>query len=113
MHTASLLDDLDPLSAKSLSSTPAPTTAAPVLPAAQHRNPAAFLGENSALVNLDNLIKPAAPAPQSAFGAGALGAAYSNPFGETGAGAGAGGAHSKTNLFQQQAQPVCENDWGT
>lgn len=48
-------------------------------------------------MNLDNLIKPAIPGGgQSAFGPGA---AYSNPFGET-------GTQPKTNLFQQQTQPV-------
>lgn len=64
------------------------------------RTPQSFLGENSGLVNLDNLIKPAIPGGQPAFGGGgALSAAYSNPFGET-------GTQPKTNLFQQQSQPV-------
>lgn len=51
------------------------------------------------MVNLDNLIKPAIPGGQPAFGPGGLGAAYSNPFGET-------GTQPKTSLFQLQAQPV-------
>lgn len=73
---ASLLDDLDPLSSKK----------------PQAKTPQSFLGENSALVNLDNLIKPAVPSlgqqPQSAY----------NPFGDM--------PQQRTNLFQQQTQPV-------
>lgn len=74
-HSISLLDDLDPLSSNN-SHPP-------------KRTPQSFLGENSALVNLDNLIKPVSTnnQPKSAF----------NPFGDV----------PKQNLFQQQAQPVC------
>lgn len=58
----------------------------------QTKTPQSFLGENSALVNLDNLIKPAVPSlgqpPQSAY----------NPFGDM--------PQQRTNLFQQQTQPV-------
>ena len=71
------MDELDPLATKK------PTT----------KTPQSFLGENSALVNLDNLIKPAVP---NSLGQPA--AAY-NPFGDM--------PTQKTNLFQQQAQPVC------
>ncbi|KAL9904529.1 epsin-2 isoform X2 [Glossina fuscipes] len=52
------------------------------------KTPQAFLGENSALVNLDNLIKPAAPQPAGNT------SAY-NPFSDT-------IIPSKSNLFQQQ-----------
>lgn len=97
--TASFLDDLDPLVTKK-SNHQSPANAA--APTAKSRTPQSFLGENSGLVNLDNLIKPANPVGQSAFGAGgALSAAYSNPFGES-----TTGAQPKTNLFQQQTQPV-------
>lgn len=73
-NNSSLLDDLDPLSTKK----------------PQAKTPQSFLGENSSLVNLDNLIKPAVPS---------LGqqAAY-NPFGDM--------PQQRTNLFQQQTQPV-------
>lgn len=65
----------------------------------QSRTPQSFLGENSALVNLDNLIKPAVPTiGGSAFG-GSMAAAY-NPFGESNT------QQPKQNLFQQQSQPV-------
>lgn len=47
-----LLSDLDPLSSKQPSISPQQQLKPKV------NNPAAFLGENSALVNLDNLIKP-------------------------------------------------------
>lgn len=102
-YVASLLDELDPLSSKQSHTSPAPTAAPPVL---KSRTPQSFLGENSALVNLDNLIKPTIPNSQTAFGgvgaaSGALGAAYSNPFGESST-----GTQPKTNLFQQQTQPV-------
>lgn len=55
------------------------------------KTPQAFLGENSALVNLDNLIKPAAPQPGGNI------SAY-NPFSDT-------IIPSKSNLFQQQQPP--------
>ncbi|KAJ6634439.1 Epsin-2, partial [Pseudolycoriella hygida] len=75
-NNSSLLDDLDPLSSKK----------------PQAKTPQSFLGENSSLVNLDNLIKPAVPSlgqqPQSAY----------NPFGDM--------PQQRTNLFQQQTQPV-------
>lgn len=68
------MDDLDPLSTKK-----------------QAKTPQSFLGENSALVNLDNLIKPAVPS------LGQQPPAY-NPFGDM--------PQQRTNLFQQQTQPV-------
>ncbi|XP_037038905.1 epsin-2 isoform X6 [Bradysia coprophila] len=75
-NNSSLLDDLDPLSTKK----------------PQAKTPQSFLGENSSLVNLDNLIKPAVPSlgqqPQAAY----------NPFGDM--------PQQRTNLFQQQTQPV-------
>lgn len=48
-----LLADMDPLAPKKSVTTTSSTTGA-----VAKNNPAAFLGENSALVNLDNLIKP-------------------------------------------------------
>lgn len=54
------------------------------------KTPQSFLGENSALVNLDQLIQAPVPTAQPA--------AY-NPFGDI-------QQPSKTNLFQQQMQPV-------
>lgn len=96
--TASFLDDLDPLSTKK------PST----------KTPQSFLGENSSLVNLDNLIKPSVPNTMAGVGlglgvnSGAMGMgmgmgghppAY-NPFGEMQQ------QQQKTNLFQQQLQPV-------
>lgn len=94
--TASFLDDLDPLSTKK------PST----------KTPQSFLGENSSLVNLDNLIKPSVPNTLAGAGlglgatSGAMGMgigghppAY-NPFGDMQQ------QHQKTNLFQQQTQPV-------
>lgn len=57
------------------------------------KTPQAFLGENSSLVNLDNLIKPIVPqAPQP-------GSAAYNPFSDT-------VIPPKTNLFQQQQPAV-------
>lgn len=74
---ASLLDDMDPL---------APSKSGPT-----RKTPQSFLGENSGLVNLDQLINatPAPPQPTSAY----------NPFGDI-------PQQPKTNLFQQQVQPV-------
>jgi epsin len=71
-----LLADMDPLAEKK------PTT--------KIQNPAAFLGENSALVNLDNLIKP--------INATSNNNAY-NPFSDSPA--------MKRNLFQQNQPQVC------
>lgn len=74
----SLLDEMDPLaSSKSRSAL---------------KTPQSFLGENSGLVNLDQLIQAPAPNAQPA--------AY-NPFGDI-------QQPSKTNLFQQQMQPVSD-----
>ena len=67
--------DLDPLAQKK--------------PASKTTNPAAFLGENSALVNLDNLIKPINPSSNNN--------AY-NPFSDSPA--------MKRNLFQQNQPQV-------
>lgn len=55
------------------------------------KTPQSFLGENSALVNLDQLIKTANPTN--------AGPAAYNPFGDL-------NQPPKTNLFQQQMQPV-------
>lgn len=101
--TSFLLDDMDPLS-KKLSSTA--TRLTPVQNATTTKTPQSFLGENSGLVNLDNLIKPAVP--HSTLDT----AIFNNPFG--------GGIvppmqhhqqqqqqqQQRTNLFQQQTQPV-------
>lgn len=78
---AALLDDMDPLAASKSSTT--------------RKTPQSFLGENSALVNLDQLIKTSNPTTTTAAGQ----AAY-NPFGDL-------SQPPKTNLFQQQMQPVC------
>lgn len=53
----------------------------------------AFLGENSALVNLDNLIKPITPQNQ-------VGSAAYNPFSDSNV------TQPKPNLFQQQQPAV-------
>lgn len=57
------------------------------------KTPQSFLGENSALVNLDQLIKTSNPTTT------ATGQAAYNPFGDL-------TQPPKTNLFQQQMQPV-------
>lgn len=74
--TGSLLDEMDPLR----STKPASTT----------KTPQSFLGENSCLVNLDQLIKTSTTSNN--------GQAY-NPFGDL-------PQQQKPNLFQQQSQPV-------
>lgn len=76
----SLLDDMDPLSTKSKPQT---------------KTPQAFLGENSALVNLDYLIKPNNPSGNNSN------IAY-NPFSDS---TGSTAIPQRTNLFQQN-QPV-------
>ncbi|XP_023161599.2 epsin-1 isoform X3 [Drosophila hydei] len=92
-NNASLLDDMDPLSTNygnnsgSMHPSTGATTKKP------YRDPLAFLGENSALVNLDNLIKPNTPQTQSG-----LAPAY-NPFADN-------VMPPKTNLFQQQQPAV-------
>lgn len=73
-----LLADMDPLASKK--------------PATVKNNPAAFLGENSALVNLDNLIKPINSTSNNN--------AY-NPFSDSPA--------MKKNLFHQN-QPQVTNE---
>ncbi|XP_070135405.1 epsin-2 isoform X1 [Drosophila bipectinata] len=94
-NNASLLDDMDPLSTNygngtgngSVHPSTGATAKKPL------KDPHSFLGENSALVNLDNLIKPAgtqAPAGTAP--------AY-NPFSDT-------VIPPKTNLFQQQQPAV-------
>lgn len=84
----SLLDDLDPLSSSNTSSA-SNSASAPA-----KKTPASFLGENSALVNLDNLIKPISTAPGGTSGSPA---AY-NPFGDS--------APVQKNLFQQNQPQV-------
>ena len=74
-----LLGDMDPLASK-----PTPITNN------KPKDPAAFLGENSALVNLDNLIKPINSTSNNN--------AY-NPFSDSPA--------MKRNLFQQNQPQVC------
>lgn len=78
---ASLLDEMDPLSSSAFKANAIKT-------------PQSFLGENSGLVNLDQLINAPNVAPPAQ--------AY-NPFGDIQA------QPPKTNLFQQQAQPVCQH----
>ncbi|XP_041450526.1 epsin-1 isoform X4 [Drosophila obscura] len=97
-NNASLLDDMDPLSlnygngaAISSQSSVHPSTGATAKKPL--KDPHSFLGENSALVNLDNLIKPIAPQAQSGNAP-----AY-NPFSDN-------VMPPKTNLFQQQQPAV-------
>ncbi|KAH8302888.1 hypothetical protein KR044_011665 [Drosophila immigrans] len=91
-NNASLLDDMDPLSMNyGNSSSVHPSTGATAKKPL--KDPHSFLGENSALVNLDNLIKPIAPQTQSG-----LVQAY-NPFADN-------VMPPKTNLFQQQQPAV-------
>lgn len=78
---SALLDDIDPLAASKNNST--------------RKTPQSFLGENSGLVNLDQLIKTSNPTSTT-------GQAAYNPFGDL-------SQQPKTNLFQQQMQPV--NEW--
>ncbi|XP_030380072.1 epsin-2 isoform X4 [Scaptodrosophila lebanonensis] len=89
-NNASLLDDMDPLSTNYTGSVHPSTGATAKKPL---KDPQLFLGENSALVNLDNLIKPITPQSQSGTAP-----AY-NPFSDT-------VMPPKTNLFQQQQPAV-------
>uniref|UniRef100_A0A182VJS3 ENTH domain-containing protein n=1 Tax=Anopheles merus TaxID=30066 RepID=A0A182VJS3_ANOME len=91
-----LLGDLDPLSSSGTNSS-SPSMGAST---AAKKTPQSFLGENSALVNLDNLIKPM-PSGGSVAAAATSSAAY-NPFGETGG----AGAPVQKNLFQQNQPQV-------
>ncbi|XP_053955664.1 epsin-1 isoform X2 [Anastrepha ludens] len=86
-NNASLLDEMDPLSATNSSLNAASTNTKKQL-----KTPQSFLGENSSLVNLDNLIKPIQTQPQ-------VGNAAYNPFSDT-------VVPPKTNLFQQQQPAV-------
>lgn len=79
----SLLDDLDPISPKNNP---------------QSKTPQSFLGENSALVNLDFLIKP-----NTASTNGDNNSAPYNPFSEANS---ATSIPQRNNLFQQQIQPL-------
>lgn len=92
---ASLLDDMDPLSANygngGINSSMHPSTGATAKKSIKDAH--SFLGENSALVNLDNLIKPIAPQTQTGNQP-----AY-NPFSDN-------VVPPKTNLFQQQQPAV-------
>lgn len=94
--SALLLGDLDPLSSSGTNSS-SPSMGAST---AAKKTPQSFLGENSALVNLDNLIKPM-PSGGSVAAAATSSAAY-NPFGETGG----AGAPVQKNLFQQNQPQV-------
>jgi len=86
---------MDPLSANygngAISSSVHPSTGATAKKPLKDAH--SFLGENSALVNLDNLIKPIAPQTQTGNQP-----AY-NPFSDT-------VMPPKTNLFQQQQPAV-------
>lgn len=75
-----LLGDMDPLG---------PSKPTPPITNNKPKDPAAFLGENSALVNLDNLIKPVNTTSNNN--------AY-NPFSDSPA--------MKRNLFQQNQPQV-------
>lgn len=85
------MDDLDPLSSTNTtnSNSTGATAKKPL------KDPQSFLGENSGLVNLDNLIKPAVPQSTT------TNAAAYNPFSDT-------VIPPKTNLFQQQQPAVCQ-----
>ncbi|XP_059217166.1 epsin-1 isoform X3 [Stomoxys calcitrans] len=87
-NNANLLDDLDPLSTtnSTISASTGATSKRPL------KDPQSFLGENSGLVNLDNLIKPA-------VAQNTLNAAAYNPFSDT-------VIPPKPNLFQQQQPAV-------
>lgn len=82
---------MDPLATKT---TPTTTSKPP------SKTPQSFLGENSALVNLDYLIKPNVTTNPSGTNSNI---AY-NPFSDSTAGSTA--VPQRTNLFQQQNQPV-------
>lgn len=88
----SLLDDLDPLSSSNTSSSASNSASAPSALTTK-KTPASFLGENSALVNLDNLIKPV-----TATTGGTSGSPAYNPFGDS--------APAQKNLFQQNQPQV-------
>uniref|UniRef100_A0A182M478 ENTH domain-containing protein n=1 Tax=Anopheles culicifacies TaxID=139723 RepID=A0A182M478_9DIPT len=91
-----LLGDLDPLSSSGTNSS-SPSMGATT---AAKKTPQSFLGENSALVNLDNLIKPM-PSGGGVAASATSTSAY-NPFGETGG----SGAPVQKNLFQQNQPQV-------
>lgn len=86
---------MDPLATKTTTSTTITTQAKP-----QIKTPQAFLGENSSLVNLDYLIKPNITLNTNGTNSNL---AY-NPFSDSIAGTTA--VPQRTNLFQQQHQPV-------
>ncbi|XP_035789501.1 epsin-1-like isoform X3 [Anopheles albimanus] len=111
-NSSLLLGDLDPLSSSGTTNSSSPSTTAT---GAVKKTPQSFLGENSALVNLDNLIKPmpsGAAGGAGGIGVGGLGitsatmassgAAY-NPFGDS---ATAGAVPAQKNLFQQNQPQV-------
>ena len=75
----SLMDTLDPLSPELVNKKQ------------QVKTPHSFLGENSALVNLDNLIKPNNLTNNNAY----------NPFSDS-------SAQQPKNLFQQNQPPVSD-----
>uniref|UniRef100_A0A182JQ90 ENTH domain-containing protein n=1 Tax=Anopheles christyi TaxID=43041 RepID=A0A182JQ90_9DIPT len=95
-NSSLLLGDLDPLSSSGTNSS-SPSMGATT---AAKKTPQSFLGENSALVNLDNLIKPM-PSGGGVAASATSSAAY-NPFGETGG----AGAPVQKNLFQQNQPQV-------
>ncbi|XP_055631329.1 epsin-1 isoform X2 [Toxorhynchites rutilus septentrionalis] len=87
----SLLDDLDPLSSSNTSSSASNSISTPS--AMAKKTPASFLGENSSLVNLDNLIKPVTTST--------AGPAAYNPFGDS-----VPAQATQKNLFQQNQPQV-------
>ncbi|XP_050096626.1 epsin-1 isoform X2 [Anopheles aquasalis] len=113
-NSSLLLGDLDPLSSSGTTNSSSPSTTAT---GAVKKTPQSFLGENSALVNLDNLIKPMPSGAAGGGGAGGIGvgglgmtsatmassgAAY-NPFGDS---ATTGAVPAQKNLFQQNQPQV-------
>ncbi|XP_052899627.1 epsin-1 isoform X2 [Anopheles moucheti] len=95
-NSSLLLGDLDPLSSSGTNSS-SPSMGATTV---AKKTPQSFLGENSALVNLDNLIKPM-PSGGAVAASTITSAAY-NPFGDTGG----AGAPVQKNLFQQNQPQV-------
>lgn len=85
---------MDPLSSTNTTTTATTNNSTGATAKKPLKDPQSFLGENSGLVNLDNLIKPAVNQNTTAGNA----AAY-NPFSDT-------VIPPKTNLFQQQQPAV-------
>ncbi|XP_052861096.1 epsin-1 isoform X2 [Anopheles cruzii] len=99
-NSSLLLGDLDPLSSSGTNSSS--PIAGGGSAGAVKKTPQSFLGENSALVNLDNLIKPMPSGGGLGATAPSASAAAYNPFGESGT----AGPPAQKNLFQQNQPQV-------